>query len=189
MPLGWVRHSSSPSVLGRAGEFIVATGPVWFGGAAILLLVRALVGPAPFESLSGAESVPSEFIPYVLSVFRATSALASRACALWHWRGFLDIVLVYLIVCIASEVTLSGPDFQGMWVGVAAICMLVVVGNLLPFFDILLETGMRHIRPWLFLLHATLAFAVLLDFCFYSIFRAVDAFFGPGEAKKKGRAQ
>ena len=173
--LGYVKHETSPSILGRAGEFVVATGPVWFGGIVALALVRLLVGPAPFESLSGASAAPTTLIPYLGSVAAAASSLASRAVAVWHWHGFLDAVLIYLLVCVASEITLSGPDMQGMWIGLAAICSLVVVGNFVPFFDAMLESGMTRLRPWLFLLHATLAFALLLDVCFYALYRLLDA--------------
>lgn len=185
--LGYVKHETSPSILGRAGEFVVATGPVWFGGIVSLLLVRLLVGPAPFESLSGAESAPTALLPYLGSVAAAASSLASRALAVWHWHGPLDAILIYLLVCVASEITLSGPDMQGMWVGLVAICTLVVVGNFIPFFDAILEAGMIWIRPWLFLLHATLAFALLLDVCFYAFYRALDAVFPRKRKNKKGK--
>ena len=184
--LGYVKHETSPSILGRAGEFVVATGPVWFGGIVSLVLVRLLVGPAPFESLSGAESAPTALLPYLGSVAAAASSLASRAFEVWHWHGPLDAVLIYLLVCVASEITLSGPDMQGMWVGLAAICTLVVVGNFVPFFDAMLETGMTRIRPWLFLLHATLAFALLLDVIFYGLYCALDALFPRKQETEKG---
>lgn len=187
--LGYVRHETSPSILGRAGEFVVATGPVWFGGIVSLLLVRLLVGPSPFESLSGVESAPTALLPYLGSVAGAASSLASRAFAVWHWHGPLDAVLIYLLVCVASEITLSGPDMQGMWVGLVAICTLVVVGNFVPFFDAMLEAGTIRLRPWLFLLHATLAFALLLDVCFYALYRALDALFPRKLETEKGNGK
>ena len=184
--LGYVRHETSHSILGRAGEFIVATGPVWFGGIVALLLVRLLVGPSPFESLSNANAAPTAFLPYLHSVVVAASSLASRSFAVWHWHGPLDAVLIYLLVCVASEITLSGPDMQGMWVGLVAICTLVVIGNFVPFFDAMLEMGMTRIRPWLFLLHATLTFALLLDVIFYGLYRALDAVFPHKGQSTKG---
>ena len=110
--LGYVRHASSPSILSRAGEFVVATGPVWFGGIVVLCIVRLLVGAAPFESLAGSNQTPTSFFHYLGSVMEAASSLASRAFALWHWHGVFDVVLVYLLVCVASEITLSGPDLR-----------------------------------------------------------------------------
>lgn len=173
--LGYVKYEPSSSIFGRAGEFIVSTGPVWFGGIVALALVRLLAGPAPFESLSGSNAGPTAVLPYLGSVAAAASSLASRAVAVWHWNGFVDVVLIYLLVCVASEITLSGPDLCGMWIGLVAICSLVIVGNFIPFFDAMLEAGMTRLRPWLFLLHATLAFALLLDVCFYALYRLLDA--------------
>lgn len=184
--LGYVRHEASPSILGRAGEFFVATGPVWFGGIVTLVIVRLLVGTSPFESLSGMKSAPSALLPYLVSVASTASSLALRAFAVWHWHGPLDAVLIYLLVCVASEITLSGPDMQGMWVGLVAICTLVVVGNFIPFFDAMLEAGTARLRPWLFLLHVTLAFALLLDVCFYALYRALDAIFPQKPETEKG---
>lgn len=184
--LGYVEHESSHSILGRAGEFVVATGPVWFGGLVTLALVRMLVGPTPFESLSGAEAAPMAFLPYLGSVAAAASSLASRAFEVWHWHGPLDAVLIYLLICVASEITLSGPDMQGMLVGLVAICTLVIVGNFIPFFDAMLESAMIWLRPWLFLLHTTLAFALLLDVCFYGLYRALDAAYPPQKKSAKG---
>ncbi len=160
--LGYVRHESRPTILSRAGEFLVATGPVWLGSAMILLLVRMLVGPAPFDYLSGIDvnDIPTGLLGYVRAVSTAAFGLAANSFSVWRWQGLLDAVWAYLLICIASEVTLSGPDLRGMWVGLFAIVSLFLVGNCIPFADKALESGMAWLAPRLFLLHATLAFVL-----------------------------
>ncbi len=175
--LGWVKHSVSRTLPGRAGDFVIATGPVWFGGAVILLLVRMLVGASPFAALSGASEAPREFAPYVQSVVTSAALFAKTAFSFLRWHGFRDVLLAWLIVCVASEITLSGPDLQGMWVGLVAICAIVILGNCVPVVDLAFATGFDRIRPALFVMHATLTFALILDVVLYAMFRCLSALF------------
>lgn len=185
--LGYVKHESSPEILSRAGEFVVATGPVWFGTVIILILVRLLAGPSSLIDFAQSAGVnaATPVLPYLHQVAIATSELASRVASVWRWHGPLDFLWGYLLICVASEVTLSGPDMRGMWVGFVAICSLVVIGNFVPIVDMLLENGMRSLAPFMFIIHSSLAFVLLLDVCLLGLFSFADMSFKKLSGKKE----
>lgn len=160
--LGWVEHTTSPTWWGRAREFVIATGPVWFGGLAMLGLMWLLTGEGPSETFGTAAGGAD----YFASVRDGALAMAGRAFSPQAWHGplgWLGILLVYLLVCVASEVTLSGSDFQGMVVGLVAIVWGVLVANFVPVADALLAGAVEWLRGPLYYLHSMLAFALAVS--------------------------
>lgn len=172
--LGYVNYNTTRTLAGMAGEFIVATGPIWFGCIVILLLTRALVGHTVFLTLKSSIAPGLSQSDYFLTMLDRAIELATRLISVWRWSYPLDLLLMYLIICIASEVTLSGPDIRGLWVGTIAIVTIFVFGNMIPVVDYWFMLGVELAQPILFVIHTALAFVLLVDFCIFSMVFAID---------------
>lgn len=176
--LGYVSHElpDGGSFLGNVAQFVISTGPVWFGSAVILGL-SYLVGGAgllPDVQTYFPDGAPLTSWEYVSSVFLAAWQMLRNAACVWNWRSPWIALYLYGVFCIASEITLSGPDLKGMWKGCAAIIVVLLGVNLLPYVGGWLNAGIAWVKPYLFLVQAVLAFVLWLDCVFFSVAFAVS---------------
>ena len=120
--LGYVTHESRPGVWPQIAEFFIATGPVWFGCAVILLLSRLFAGPDFLPSFDALAPRPWEPVSvHLKGMWYGAVWMLQTVFAPWRWKTPLFPVFLYLVFCIASEITLSPIDLKGMWRGLAAI--------------------------------------------------------------------
>ena len=171
--LGYVSHElpDGGSFLGNVAQFVISTGPVWFGSAVILGL-SYLVGGAGFlpdVRTCFPEGTPPATYEYVSNVFLAAWQMLRNAVCVWNWRSPWIALYLYAVFCIASEITLSGPDLKGMWKGCAAIVVVLFCVNLLPYVGDWLNAGIIWAKPYLFLVQTVLAFVLLLDGVFFAV--------------------
>lgn len=174
--LGYVSHESRPGVWPRIAQFFISTGPVWFGCAVILLLSRLLAGPdflPSFDALAPRPGEPSSV--HLKGVWRGAVWMLRTVFAPWRWTTPAFPVFLYLVFCIASEITLSPPDLKGMWRGLAAIAALLLVLNLVPVVSGGLVRGVDALRPAVFALHTILFFVLVADLAFLAALRLVRA--------------
>ncbi len=174
--LGYVSHElpDGGSFLGNVAQFVISTGPVWFGSAVILGL-SCLVGGTgllPDVQTYFPEGTPPATYEYVSNVFLAAWQMLRNAICVWNWRSPWIALYLYAVFCIASEITLSGPDLKGMWKGCAAIVVVLFGINLLPYVGGWLNMGIVWAKPYLFLVQTVLAFVLLMDLVF-SVFAFV----------------
>lgn len=169
--LGYVSHATHPeSRLWRMGEFLIATGPIWFGALVLTLLARGFAGAdllPPAVDMSLASSGPLDYLGNVLLFARR---MLASSMAVWHWKSPWTLLYLYLSFCVATEVKLSPPDLAGMWRGLLAICTTVLALHLVPFASRWLDALYACVRPWLFVFHVLLCFALLLDLVFLAAF-------------------
>ena len=180
--LGYVSHElpDGGSFLGNVAQFVISTGPVWFGSAVILGL-SYLVGGAgilPDMQTYFPEGTPPATWEYISNVFLAAWQMLGNAVCVWNWRSLWIALYLYAVFCIASEITLSGPDLKGMWKGCAAIIIVLFGVNLLPYVGGWLNAGIVWAKPYLFLVQAVLAFVLLLDGIFFAVAFALSRMFG-----------
>lgn len=171
--LGYVSHElpDGGSFLGNIAQFVISTGPVWFGSAVILGL-SYLVGGAgllPDVETYFPEGTPPATYEYVSNVFLAAWQMLRNAVCVWNWRSPWIVLYLYAVFCIASEITLSGPDLKGMWKGCAAIVVVSFGLNLLPYVGGWLNAGIVWAKPYLFLVQVVLAFVLLMDAAFFAV--------------------
>lgn len=175
--LGYVQHLVHPeSRLWRMGEFLIATGPIWFGALVLTLLARVFAGAGilpPVVDMSLASTGPIE---YLCNVFLFAGRMLRSSMAVWEWKSWTTALYLYLSFCVATEVKLSPPDMAGMWRGLLAICTTVLVLHLGPFASHGLDWLYGTLRPWLFVFHVLLAFSLLLDLVFLAVFSIVKRF-------------
>ncbi len=136
--LGYVNHSYDPTNIYQViGNFFIGTGPIWFGVAVIYFLSRFLLSSDLFEPIRVISLSYQDFVSW--SGFIAT--LKTMLVSVWQvFLGFFNPVLfgnwsyylfIYLVFCVGSHVTLSGPDIEG------AVEGFVVLFIVLGFFNLL----------------------------------------------------
>lgn len=171
--LGYVSHElpDGGSFLGNVAQFVISTGPVWFGSVVILGL-SYLVGGAgllPDVETYFPDGMPPATWEYVSNVFLAAWQMLRNAVCVWNWRSPWIALYLYAVFCIASEITLSGPDLKDMWKGCAAIVVVLFGINLLPYVGGGLNAGIVWCKPYLFLVQVVLAFVLLMDALFFCV--------------------
>ena len=169
--LGYVRYVKS----GRfqaIREFIIATGPVWLGCLVIFLLGLVMEGSGflPVYNEIFAEGAPG-FIGYLSGLFSAAIGMFVSLVSNWHWTSPFYWLLLYLMFCITSEITLSPPDLAGMWRGFFPIAFFIIVLNLIPGMNYLGLKLTDLLAPATFVVHSTLLFVLLIDIAFYLAFK------------------
>ena len=171
--LGYVSHElpDGGSFLGNVAQFVISTGPVWFGSAVILGLSYLVGGAGLLPDVRSyfPDGTPPATWEYVSNVFLAAWQMLRNAVCIWNWRSPWIALYLYAVFCIASEITLSGPDLKGMWKGCAAIVVVLFGVNLFPYVGGWLNMGIVWAKPYLFLVQTVLAFVLLLDSIFFAM--------------------
>ncbi len=163
--LGYVSHESRSGFSGCIAEFLIATGPVWFGSMVLVLLSWLFAGSGVLPQM-GRTYADSGFVGYSLDVFSEGASMFFGVFAGGAWKSWLFPIYLYLSFCVASEVALSGVDLKGMWGGAAWIALAFLAVNLVPAAGSYVSRGVEWLMPYLFVAHATIAFALMLDICF-----------------------
>ena len=92
------------------------------------------------------------------------------AFKVWRWRSTLNVVYLYLIFCIASEMGLSYSDLSGMWIGFACICAVFLLLNVVPMVGRAVSGLTFRICRKLFAVHVVMLFVLILDVLFVLLF-------------------
>lgn len=162
--LGHVTHECRTTFLGRISDFFIGTGPIWFGCLMILLLARLLGGSELLEGLENLSPLPGGYIlGYCCSVLNGATWMLKGVFLPSNWVSLLFPVCLYLIFCIASEITLSPPDLQSTWRGFASLVALILLLNLIPVVSAWLCLLVDKMIPFLYVFHSILLFALLFD--------------------------
>lgn len=158
--------------LWRTGEFLIGLGPIWFGCLMIWLLTRLFSKSCSlpdFDTLFPLDPVPSSKV-YWCRTIKAAWLMFKTAFRVWKWRSTLNVVYLYLIFCIASEMGLSCEDLSGMWMGFACICCVFVLLNIIPAVGMAMSGLTFRICRKIFPIHALMLFVLMVDFLFVVLF-------------------
>lgn len=171
--LGYVEHEQPDggSFLGNVVSFVIATGPVWFGTSVIMLLSWVMGGNGflpDFEARFPAGKPPATW-GYVAAVLSAAFEMLCHAVSFWQWHSAWIVLYLYVVFCVASEITLSGVDLKHMWKGAGVIALLLFVLNLLPFVGVWINAGVVFMKPMLFVAQVVLAFVLMMDVVFFAV--------------------
>lgn len=175
--LGYVQYVKSGR-LQSVREFIIATGPVWLGCLAIFILGLFMRGTGflPLYSEVFSDGAPG-FIGYISGVCTSGFSMFTSIIFAWNWTSPAYLLLLYLIFCVTSEITLSPPDLAGMWRGFFSIALFVILINLIPRMHILAGKLTDTMAPSMFVIHSILFFVLLIDVAFYLVFKLIVRLF------------
>jgi hypothetical protein len=176
--LGYVRYVKS-GCFQAVREFIIATGPVWLGCAAIFALGFFMEGKGflpVYEEVFSGNDVGA--IDYACGLFSSALAMFASLICNWNWTSSAYWLILYLMFCVTSEITLSPPDLAGMWRGFFPIAGFVILLNLIPGFNICALKLTEVLEPTVFFVHSILLFVLFVDIGFYLLFRMFVRLFG-----------
>lgn len=169
--LGYVRYVKSGR-LQSVREFIIATGPVWLGCAAIFVLGLFMKGKGFLPVYD--EVFPSGepgFVGYLTGLFSSALGMFTSMLGNWNWTSPAYWLLLYLIFCVTSEITLSPVDLAGMWRGFFPIALFIILLNLIPGVHILAMKLTDVMSSTMFAIHSILLFVLFIDIAFYIVFK------------------
>ena len=104
--------------------------------------------------------------------FSAIHMLTTIICV-WEWSSPFYLILLYLMFCITSEITLSPTDLAGMWRGIFILVIFIILLNLIPGVNWVAIKASELLAPVLFAVHSALFFVLLIDVLFYIIFKLI----------------
>ena len=116
-------------------------------------------------------------IEYSRGVVLAAVHMAMQVVCVWKWTSPLYLILLYLLFCITSEITLSPTDLAGMWRGVFILVFFIILLNLIPGVNWVAFKLSDWLAPALFVVHSVLVFVLLIDAAFYVVFRVLRKLF------------
>lgn len=170
--LGYVSYETKPGLLWKMGQFFIATGPMWFGCAVIMLAAHLFTGEDFLSAFQALAPRPGEGVwVHCKGVWYGAIWMFQTVFAPWRWGTPLFPLFVYLVFCVASEITLSPPDLAGMWKGFAAIAAGLFLLNLVPGVSEWVKCGITALRPMVFVLQTLLFFVLLADFALLGAIR------------------
>ena len=165
---------------------MVILGCPIFLGCCIILGVSLLAGSTGILPDSSGVVVDGELpgvLSYFTSMFMAAVGMLGSMVFVWHWTSPFCLLCLYLFFTIASRMTISHRELLGIMSGIIVFALLLFLLNLIPGIGTLMTKGAVLVAPYVFVLHAILLFAVLLNIVFYMLLSIVARVFG----KKKGR--
>lgn len=177
--LGYVSHAAhGKNSIRRVSYFIIATGPIWFGCCMIALLSSLLLGKEAFHALVdncdiGAARGLAGLAAYAASLVKNAILVAFAALLPWNWQSPFSILYIYLIFCIASEITMSSADFRIAVPGFAAIAALCFLTNLFTGGALWTKIGFSSIMACQHVILSMMLFVIFVDFIFLIIIRAL----------------
>lgn len=187
--LGYVRYVQSGRFQALR-EFIIATGPVWLGCLVLFLFGMCLDGfdflPAYSEAFPKEAGEPNFFV-YLSGVAASAFQMLVSLLTNWNWTSPTYLLMLYLIFCVTSEITLSSTDLAGMWRGFVVIVFFILLINLIPGVHFLSLKLTELLAPVLFLVHVVLLFVLFIDIALFIIFRTVLSIFWPLHRRRRGR--
>lgn len=154
--------------------FIISTGPVWLGCTALSLAGWIMAGTDFWPSYSSTFSgTPPGLVEYGRAVaFSAIHMLTTVICV-WKWSSPFYFILLYLMFCITSEITLSPTDLAGMWRGIFILVFFIILFNLVPGVNWVAIKASELLAPVLFVVHSAMFFVLLIDVLFYILFKLI----------------
>lgn len=162
--LGYVQHRVEGGFFWPLAEFLIASGPVWFGCMAFVILTKLFSGVAPsirFADYFAVDELP-ELMAYGAGLLSAAIAFLGDVvnADVWGW-GFA--IWLYLSFCIASEIGLSSVDLKSMWRGAMSILVTLAVVNCIPPLGRSISMAIYVALPYLFKFHVIMAVALVAN--------------------------
>lgn len=158
--------------LGQLSNLLIGFGPIWFGCLMIWVLTKLFsrrCSLPDFETMFPLDPAPSSWT-YWTRTFKASWLIFKTAFTVWKWGSTLNVIYLYLIFCIASEMGLSFEDLSCTWVGFAMVSCGFLVLNAIPYVGVAMSGWVFRFSRKLFPVHALMLFVLIVDFLFVVLF-------------------
>lgn len=148
--------------------FFIGTAPLWFGCAAVWLICKLLVKT---RFLPDSNDVIL-FLPcmsgfsYWKQVALSSFSMMKSLLKNWKFSSILNLLILYFLFCIISEMPPSIPDLQTGLPGIILLMILFMCLNLIPFIGMKIDRLTVRLQPVFFTMHSIIVFVLFLDFLF-----------------------
>lgn len=173
--LGYVAYAMPVNArLAAIRIFIISTGPVWLGCGVIALLGWIMAGSDFWPNYTAAFGMERPgALTYAQQVLSAAFGMFMDIVRVWKWTSPFYLILLYLLFCVTSEITLSPVDLSGMWRGGFVIVFFLILLNLIPGTNWLALKLSDWLAPCLFSIHSVLVLVLIIDFVFFMFFKTL----------------
>ena len=158
-----------------------------FLGCSLILGVSLLAGSMGILPDSSGVVVNGELpgvVSYFTTMLRAAIGMFTSMVFVWHWTSPFCLLCLYLFFTVATRMTISHHELLGIMSGIIIFALALLLLNLIPGVGTLMTKLAVFAAPCVFVLHAILLFAVLLNIVFYVLLCVLARMFG----KKKSRS-
>ena len=165
---------------------MVILGCPMFLGCCIILGVSLLAGSMGILPDPSGVVVDGELpgaVSYCTSLLAAAVGMLGSMVFVWHWTSPFCLLCLYLFFTIATRMTISHRELLGILSGIIIFALSLLLLNLIPGVGTLLTKCAVLVAPYVFVIHAILLFAVLLNIVFYMLLCFVARVVG---RKKRG---
>ena len=161
-------------------RMIILGCPICLGCCVILgvTLLAGSTGILPDSSGVVVEGQLPGAVSYFSSLLMAAVGMLGSMVFVWHWTSPFCLLCLYLFFTIATKMSISHRELLGILSGIIIFALLLFFLNLIPGVDALMTKCAVWLVPYVFVLHAILLFAVLLNIVFYLIVKCVAKVFG-----------
>ncbi len=145
-------------------------------GCCLILGVSLLAGSMGILPDSSGVVVDGELpgvVSYFTSMFMAAVGMLVSMVFVWHWTSPFCLLCLYLFFTIATRMTISHRELLGIMSGIIIFALALLLLNLIPGVGMLMTKLAVLVAPCVFVLHAILLFAVLLNVAFYMILKFI----------------
>ena len=160
---------------------MVILGCPIFLGCCIILGVSLLAGSTGILPDSSGVVVDGQLpgvVSYFTSLLMAAVGMLGSMVFVWHWTSPFCLLCLYLFFAIATKMTISHRELLGILSGIIIFALALLLLNLIPGVGTLLTKGAVLVAPYVFVLHAILLFAVLLNIVFYMLLKCLAKLLG-----------
>lgn len=162
-------------------RFLILTGPIWFCGTVVGLVILIAAGSETFPSYLAHFRSGEDIgvVSYMVALCTSAVSMVANLFLAWHWTSPFCFIVFYLLFCIGSQTRISGRSMLLIWQSILCVFVLLFILNLIPG----VNTGVcwlgGHIMPMVFMLHVTLLFSAFLNVAFLLLVRLL-----PGKARR-----
>lgn len=139
-------------------------------GCCLILGVSLLAGSMGILPDSSGVVVDGELpgvVSYFTSMFMAAVGMLVSMVFVWHWTSPFCLLCLYLFFTVATRMTISHRELLGIMSGIIIFAIALLLLNLIPGVGMLMTKLAVLVAPCVFVLHAILLFAVLLNVVFW----------------------
>lgn len=149
---------------------MVILGCPIFLGCCVILGVSLLAGSTGILPDSSGVVVDGQLpgvVSYFTSLLMAAVGMLGSMVFVWHWTSPFCLLCLYLFFTVATRMTISHRELLGIMSGIIIFAIALLLLNLIPGVGMLMTKLAVLVAPCVFVLHAILLFAVLLNVVFW----------------------
>lgn len=146
--------------------FLIGTAPLWFGCATVWLICKMLVKTQFLPDYRTVLIPVLGGFAYWKQVIQLSFTSFKNLVKNFNFSSVLNVIILYFLFCIISEMPPSAPDLLLSLPGVVLLFILFIILNLIPFVGKKIDSLTLRLHPLFFTIHSIIIFVLMLDLLF-----------------------